>query len=236
MGGRLGRAPTGVGVPRAVLLDALGTLVGLDEPFARLALELDGRGTPIGSGAAREALLVEMAYYRAHHDEAADPRGLEGLHDRCAEVLRTALPEPARSLPVREVRAAMLAAIRFQPYPEVPGVLARLRAGGARLVVVSNWDVSLHGVLAETGLAPLVDAVLTSAELGFAKPDKRIFARALELAGVGAAQALHVGDDVRADARGARAAGIAAVLVDRDGSLTAPPGVRAVRSLDGLLG
>ena len=48
------------------------------------------------------------------------------------------------------------------------------RAGaraGLRLVVVSNWDVSLHEVLARTGLTPLLDGAVTSAEVGAAKPD-----------------------------------------------------------------
>jgi putative hydrolase of the HAD superfamily len=113
----------------------------------------------------------------------------------------------------------------------VAGTLARLRHAGARLVVVSNWDVSLHEVLARTGLAMLVDGAITSAELGAAKPAPAIFARALELAGgVAPARALHAGDSVEADVAGARAAGIEAVLVVRDGT-PAPAGVRTIRSL-----
>jgi putative hydrolase of the HAD superfamily len=114
-------------------------------------------------------------------------------------------------------------------------VLAALRERGTSLVVVSNWDVSLHEVLERTELRPLVDAVVTSAEFGAAKPDPAIFARALELAGgVAPADAVHAGDDLAADVEGARAAGIAAVLVARDGERT-PPGVRAIPTLEGLL-
>jgi putative hydrolase of the HAD superfamily len=116
----------------------------------------------------------------------------------------------------------------------VPGVLAALRERGARLVVVSNWDVSLHDVLERTDLRRLVDGVVTSAEFGAAKPDPRIFGRALEIAGATAAEAVHAGDDVEADVEGARAAGIAPVLVARDGE-PAPSGVRTMRTLEGLL-
>jgi putative hydrolase of the HAD superfamily len=101
--------------------------------------------------------------------------------------------------------------------------------------VVSNWDVSLHDVLERTGLRPLVDAVVISAELGVAKPDPAIFAAALERLGVAAGDALHVGDSVEHDVAGARAAGIDAVLVARDGA-EVPDGVRAVASLDELTG
>jgi len=96
---------------------------------------------------------------------------------------------------------------------------------------VSNWDASLHERLEETGLAPLVDGAIASAELGHAKPDGAIFARALELAGAPAAAALHAGDSPDADVEGALAAGVRAVLVARDGAARAPAGVPVVSSL-----
>ena len=217
---------------RAVLLDALGTLVELERPWPHLVAELGARGVAIDEADARRAMLAEMAYYRANHDDASDRSGLADLRRRCAEVVRAEL---GTGLPVDEVQAAMLAAIRFRPYPEVPGVLAALRERGCALVVVSNWDVSLHDVLEQTRLRELVDAVVTSAEFGAAKPDPAIFAHALELAGgVPAAEALHAGDDLAADVEGARAAGIAAVLVARDGERP-PPGVRAVATLEALI-
>jgi putative hydrolase of the HAD superfamily len=221
---------------RAVLLDALGTLLELVPPWPALVRELGARGVALSEAQARSALLVEMAFYRAHLDEAADAAGLERLRRRCAAVLGDALPAPARALDSDALLDALLASLVFRPYPEVPGVLRALRAAGARLVVVSNWDVSLHDVLDRTGLSPLVDGVVTSAELGVAKPDGRIFARALAVAGgVPPAAALHAGDSPEADVAGARAAGIAPVLVARHGE-PAPPGVPAVATLDGLLG
>ena len=197
--------------PRAVLLDALGTLVGLDRPVERLAVELAQRGAVVDEIAAGAALRTEMRFYRAQHDRAVDAAALEAL------------------------REALLAALRFTPYPEVPGALRALRQAGHPLVVVSNWDVSLHGVLADTGLAPLVDGVLTSAEERVAKPDPELFARALALAGREASGALHAGDSVEHDIAGAHAAGIVAVLVDRTGATRAPRGAAVVRDLEGLL-
>ncbi len=222
--------------PRAVLLDALGTLVELDDPVGGLVRELGALGVGLDPAQARRALRAEIAYYRANHDQAVDEPTLEDLRDRCAAVLRDELPPAAAELAFGDLREALLRALRFRVFDEVPLVLEALRAHGAALVVVSNWDVSLRGVLAETGLAPMFDAVLTSAEEGVAKPDRRIFERALALAGgVNPWDALHCGDDPVADVEGARAAGIAPVLVDRDGALEAPPGVCAVRSLAELL-
>jgi putative hydrolase of the HAD superfamily len=216
---------------RAALLDALGTIVELERPWPHLVAELRKRGVSVGEDDARRAMLAEMAYYKANHDDASDFAGLKDLRRRCAGIVQGEL---GIALPVEDVQDAMLAAIRFRPYPEVPGVLAALRERGAAIVVVSNWDVSLHDVLERTDLRRLVDGVVTSAEFGAAKPDPRIFRRALEIAGATPAEAVHAGDDVEADVAGARAAGIAAVLVARDGA-PAPDGVRAVRTLDGLL-
>jgi len=222
-------------VSHAVLLDALGTLVELEAPWPRLVAQLASRGVEVSLPEARTALEAEMAYYRVHHDEAGDRPALEDLRDRCTEILARGLGPPAQRLPRHELRAALLAALHFAPYPEVPAALAALRAQGRTLVVVSNWDISLREVLARTGLDRLVDHVVISAEVGAAKPAPAIFARALALAGATAEHALHAGDSVEHDVAGARAAGIEAVLVDRAGN-GAPPGIRSVRSLAELAG
>jgi len=217
---------------KAALLDALGTLVELERPWPHLVAELRARGVSVREEDAKRAMLAEMSYYKRNHDDAKDFAGLKDLRRRCAGIVQAEL---GTALPVAGVEDAMLAAIRFRPYPEVRSVLGALRERGVARVVVSNWDVSLHDVLERTELRPLVDAVVTSAEFGAAKPDPAIFARALELAGgVAPADAVHAGDDLDADVGGARAAGIAPILVARDGE-AAPAGVRAIPTLEGLL-
>jgi putative hydrolase of the HAD superfamily len=228
-------APSG-----AILLDALGTLVELEPPVEPLRRELCERfGVVVTAAEAAAALRAEIAYYLAHHDEASDRARLEDLRRRAAGALRGALPPAAAALPLPALTEALLAALRFRPFPEVPEVLRAARERGVRLVVVSNWDVSLHDVLAATGLAPLLDGVVISAELGSAKPAPAIFARALELAGVGAHEAVHVGDSVEHDVAGARAAGIEPLLLVRGGTAAgdAPPpnGVRTIATLRPLL-
>jgi putative hydrolase of the HAD superfamily len=101
--------------------------------------------------------------------------------------------------------------------------------------VLSNWDFSLHEMLANTGIDELVDGAVSSAEHGIAKPDPAIFEHALALAGVGADAAWHVGDSLDADVAGAQAAGVKPIYVARDGN-PAPPGVVVIDELDELLG
>jgi putative hydrolase of the HAD superfamily len=222
--------------PDLILLDALGTLLALRPPGPRLRRELATRfGVEVTDAEAARGLGAEIAYYRAHLLEGRDATSLDCLRARCAAELRRALPA-GRGLEAvggAELIEALLACLHFDPFPEVPGVLRAARAAGRRLVVVSNWDVSLHDVLARVGLAQWLHGIVTSAEVGARKPDPAVFAAALALTGARAEDALHVGDSVEEDLAGARAAGIAAVLVRRDGT-PAPPGVRAVARLDEL--
>jgi putative hydrolase of the HAD superfamily len=212
---------------RAVLLDALGTLVELQPPAPRLVRLLAAAGHEVDEERAAAGFGAEIAYYMAHHLEGSDPRALDDLRDRCAEELRAGLALPG--LDHATARRVMLEALEFTPFPDVVPALRELRAAGHRLVVVSNWDCSLPEWLGPPGLLELVDGVVSSAEVGAAKPDPAPFLRGLELAGVGPADALHVGDSPENDLEGARAAGVRGVLVDRAG--TAPPALPSVSSL-----
>jgi len=226
---------------RVITLDALGTLVALDDPVPRLVAGLADRGAAVSAAQAAAALAEEIAFYRAGHDAAVDAGTLARLRARCAAVLRAGLERAGADVAAVGEDAmveALLGALRFTPYPDVPDALAELRAAGHRLVVVSDWDVSLHDMLRTTGLGVLVDAAVSSAEAGARKPDPAIFRRALALAGApgDAGRApLHAGDSLELDVAGARAAGLEAVLIARHGVPAGVPGdVCVLGSLDGL--
>jgi putative hydrolase of the HAD superfamily len=219
--------------PSVILLDALGTLVALEPPASRLRAELAERfGLAVTEEQAASAIAAEIAYYRAHLDQGRDAASLAVLRRRCAEVLRSALPG-ATGIESDRMVQALLASLRFTAFADVLPALLAARARGQRLVVVSNWDVSLHDVLRALELEPQLDAVLTSAEVGARKPAPAMFERALELVGAGAAHAIHVGDSLEEDVAGARAAGIHPVLVRRDGADPAPD-VQTISSLSEL--
>jgi putative hydrolase of the HAD superfamily len=136
-------APTLAG--RAVLLDAMGTLLRFEDPAPRLRAALRARlGIDVGPATAAAALRAEIAYYRPRLHHGRDPESLAGLRDRCAQAMRPALPPSLAAVPGAELTAALLQALVFAPYPDAPPALQALRAAGCRLVVVSNWDCSLH--------------------------------------------------------------------------------------------
>ena len=215
---------------RAVLLDALGTLVELQPPAPRLRRLLHDVGFEVSEEQAADGFMAEIAYYLDHHLEGSDPERLERLRDRCADEMRRALDIP--ELDHARARSAMLGSLEFTPYPDVEPALRELRERGTTVVIASNWDCSLPEWLRPTGILELVDGVVTSAEVGAAKPNPRVFQRALGLAGVEPGEALHVGDKVDNDVEGAAAAGVRAVLIQREGD--PPAGVDSIRSLSEL--
>jgi putative hydrolase of the HAD superfamily len=228
------------------LLDALGTLVELDDPAVRLrAALLERAGVDVGLPVAERGFGAEIGYYLVNQMRGGDRAGLEKLRDDCATAMRDALLDaleeadgpPAatadpRALDHATVRAAMLEALAFATFPDVLPALRDLRARGLRLVVVSNWDCSLPEWLDRAGIGELVDGSVSSAVVGEAKPAPAVFEAGLRLAGCDAAEALFVGDSVENDVLGARAAGLRAVLVQRAGD--PPLGVETVCSLGEL--
>ncbi|MFZ0089121.1 MAG: HAD-IA family hydrolase [Solirubrobacteraceae bacterium] len=222
-----------------MLVDGLGTLVALTPPVPRLRRELARRfDLSVSEAEAQHALATEIGFYRAHMGLGRDTAGLAALRRRCAEILRDALPEPGRltRAGIDAVTDALLASLRFEAYPDARELLVRARERRRRVVVVSNWDVSLLEVLELVGLAPLLDGVVTSAAIGAAKPAPAIFRHALALAGTNPERAVHVGDSVGEDVHGALACGIAPVLVRRDpaASDSIPPHVPTIASLTEL--
>lgn len=191
---------------RALLIDALGTMVELEPPWLHLA---DALGVEPDERLVR-AVRAEMAYYKEHAHEGRDEESLAELRRRCADIISTEL---GRDVPVE----TMMGAIRFRAYDDAAPALQAVREAGVRTVCVSNWDISLPEVLARVGLAELLDGVVSSAGTGARKPDPAIFERALELASCSPEEALHVGDTAAEDIAGAHAAGIRALLIDREG-------------------
>jgi putative hydrolase of the HAD superfamily len=214
----------------AVFLDALGTLVELQPPAPRLRVHLAHAGFEVSEERAAAGIAAEIQYYLANHLDGADRASLDDLRDRCAAVMMEALD--LDGLDHATARRAMLAALEFRPYDDVVPALTALRRAGHTLVIVSNWDCSLPEWLGPAGLLELVHGVVTSADVGAAKPDARVFRRALELAGAQPEQGVHVGDSLDNDVAGARTVGLRALLVQRAGE--PPPDVEWIRSLDEL--
>jgi HAD superfamily hydrolase (TIGR01549 family) len=129
-----------------------------------------------------------------------------------------------------EMESAWAHAHHFELYDDALPTLAEVRRRGLRIGLLSNSARDLDEFVAHHCLD--VDAVLTSRTHGKTKPHAGIFGRMLELLEVDAADALMVGDTVEDDVEGALAAGMQAVLVDREGRY---PGRESLDDLRGVL-
>ncbi len=103
----------------------------------------------------------------------------------------------------------------FELYDDVVPALASIRAHGLSIGLLSNSSRNLTDFVSHHGLD--ADAVLTSFAHGKTKPHESIFLALLALLGVSPEQAAMVGDTVPDDIEGARAVGMRAVLIDREG-------------------
>jgi putative hydrolase of the HAD superfamily len=218
----------------AVTFDAMGTILTLVDPVPRLQRALrHHHGVEVSLDRCHVAMQAEIRHYRAISHRASTREALAAVRLECAGVLASALQV---GLDAGALLPCLTDAIAFEAYPDTAGVMERLRASGLAIGVVSNWDVSLHDVLARLGLAPLVDAVVTSAEAGSSKPDAAIFERAGELLDARPHRMLHVGDDAEGDVDGARAAHLHAVHLVREGTLaTRRPRIATLLELPALL-
>ena len=106
----------------------------------------------------------------------------------------------------------------WQVFADVKPTLAALQARGIRLGLISNFDARLYDVLRGLQLREYFDSIHISTEVGAAKPDPAIFRAALADNGLQPLHALHIGDGLTADVRGAEAVGLSAVWLDRSRS------------------
>jgi putative hydrolase of the HAD superfamily len=213
--------------PRGLLLDAMGTLIGLHRSvgssYAALAADF---------GLTAEADAIDRAFPRVYRE--APPLAFPGLDGealraaeiawwgaRIAEVLAAARPDPreqgAEGLPEGLAPALFehfAEPAQWRVYPEVPDCLRRWRRRELRLAVVSNFDSRLAGLLEGLGLAEHLEAVVVSSQAGAAKPDPAPYRQALAALALEPHEVWHVGDSPDDDA-GAQAAGIRCLLVQR---------------------
>ncbi len=197
-----------------VFLDAFGTLLDMDPPAPVLTALLADAGYPLPESVVAHALAVEIRHYRSRMQVGCDDAGLAALRTECASVLVQALGPGAPLVPL--ATDLLVQSLRFRLYDDALLAMDALDDLGLRLGVVSNWDCALPAHLAQLGVADRFMVIAASASVGARKPDASIFHHALAAARVAPQQALHVGDQRVEDLEGARAAGLRALLLDRD--------------------
>ncbi len=212
--------------PSVVLLDVGDTMVRPDPSWRDIYATVFA-GHSIAATAEQFESAFREAWREWEHEgpfEASEEASFQRLMALDRLVFdRLGYPDLPESF-FRDVDLAFRRRSAFYVFPDVIPALRAMRAAGLRLAVVSNWGWAAPELLQNLELAQHFEVLSISARVGYQKPHPAIFEHALELLGVDASQAIHVGDDPRADVLGARRAGIEAVLVDRHGRAHPPIG------------
>jgi HAD superfamily hydrolase (TIGR01509 family) len=211
-------------------LDAGNTVIFLDH--ARLARFLSARGHAVSEAA---LLTAEGEAKKLQEEDAMvdvdwagrDRPGARSWGKTVATMLVRA--KLSKDVVTRELPAIFEEHVRLNFWSRVPGglaaALARARARGIKVAVVSNSEGMLDELFVTLGIRGEIDLLLDSGKVGIEKPDPRIFQLALDAFGLTASQMLHLGDSIATDVEGARAVGARVALID-------PFGQSAGRALD----
>ncbi len=222
-------------VLRAVLFDYGRTLVEFDYPEAELleamgeALPLLGPGAPDPETVLHEVLLPLERELETFGEDEVD------YLDVYEQAWRRAGVRAPREVVYHVLdREQQVWDRHVRPLPDALSTLAALRARGLKTAIVSNAPFPpemMRRQMRGLGFLEAVDAVVLSAEVGRRKPAPELYHAGLQAVGVGAAEALYVGDRLSEDYEGPRRSGLQALLL----SSAPPPGVDAIGSLGELL-
>lgn len=124
----------------------------------------------------------------------------------------------------------------WQFFPDVPEGLERLRRGGLKIVLASNFDRRLHSVCAGyPELRELMPRIISS-EVGARKPSARFFESLLQRVNCSPNEVLMVGDDLENDVRTPRTLGLPALLLDRKGAESEGESFQSLTAICAALG
>jgi len=215
---------------RAILFDAGGTLIHVNgEAVCRAA------GLPYAEAAFRAAEAAAHGRVRrwiAEHPDSTDAERLPVYIDGMLRELGIE-DDAARTAGMRcIVEENTRVSLWSRPGEGAVPTLEALRGRGYRLGVISNSNGHVRRLLEQARLAPFLEVIIDSAEVGIEKPDPRIFFAATEQLALAPSACSYVGDIYEIDVLGARAAGLSAILI---GAGPAPGPVERIAELADLL-
>ncbi len=195
-------------VARATVFDAYGTLFDVASAAADARDALGERWQP----------LAEL--WRAKQLQYTWLRSLSGHHVDFWRVTGDALDFALEALGIADtaLRARLMASYEvLGAYPDARDALARLRAAGLRLAILSNGTPAMLAAAARSaGLADLLEAILSVEDVGVYKPDPRVYRLAADRLALPAGEILFVSANGW-DAHGASAFGFRVAWCNRAG-------------------
>lgn len=221
-------------MPRAVLFDLDDTLFDhRRSAHAALAAvhRVHGRGTDLDAFERHHTAFLEVMHLEVLAGRVALDEARRERFRRVFLAFGIALDEPDVDAVASAYRSGYMTARRA--LDGAADLLLALRPHARIGIVTNNLLEEQRDKLQYCGLSGLVDVLIASEDVGVSKPDRGIFDIALERLGVGAADAVMVGDSWANDIAGAVNAGLRAIWFnpDRGPAPGTPPGVSEIHAL-----
>jgi putative hydrolase of the HAD superfamily len=210
---------------RAVFFDAVGTLLfpqpSAPEMYHAVALK---QGCDLPVDVIRERFLaayrLEEEADRANRWITSERREVERWQRIVASTLRE-VTDPAACF--RGLFDHFSRASSWRLHDGAEAVFRKLRDRGLILGMGTNYDSRIGSVIAGMPALAVLDRVVVSASIGRRKPAQEFFQEVVRLAGCAPREVLFVGDDRDNDYDGSRAAGLQALLIEREAGQLLPP-------------
>jgi putative hydrolase of the HAD superfamily len=236
--------------PRALLLDLDDTILDdsglVPECWRAACVSHAGRLAPLDAEAVMDAIRSMSRWYWG--DAERHRAGRLDLDAARREVVGLALAD----MGIRDAELATAIGdaysrsrdIGMEPLPQALDTVRWLRESGRRLGLVTNGaGPAQRRKIVRFGLAELFDVILVEGELGFGKPDARVYRHAIEALRVGPSETWMVGDNLEWDVIAPQRLGLSGVWIDLPGR-GVPPGastrpdhvLRSLSEIRSLLG
>jgi putative hydrolase of the HAD superfamily len=205
----------------AVFFDAGETLLSPYPSWSELSAQvLVGRGHEVSVEQMREAWRQGGQHFLRAADEG---RTFSTSHGESHRFWTTLYADMLSFLQIADEGAPQVLYETFSDpstyrlFPDAVPTVEEFRSQGLKVGVISNFEGWLKTLLDVLEIRELFDVVAISGDLGWEKPDVRIFEWAMNEVGVERKTSLHVGDSPNFDAQPAHDLGMTGVLLDRHG-------------------
>lgn len=225
-------------VVKGIIFDVNGTLSDIhtnewhDEVYRVIGNLLAYQGIALNPNVVKDLYFRIMKEQRAASGERHPEFDVVGIFreivGRHSSGFTHALPGSTLAQLPRQLAEAHRAAslFRLELYPGVDDTIRQLLPRYRLAVVTDAQTPYARPELNAVGLSGCFDPIVVSGDVGYRKPDRRLFKAALDAMGMAAAEVLFVGNDMYRDVHGAQKAGMKAVFFKSNQGAQEKAGVR----------
>ena len=222
---------------KVVTFDAAGTLIiphpSVGEVYAEV---LRGHGVNVDPAEIdrlfHEALRGAQSRVRENINEETEKEFWSGI---VWDTIGNFCPKERFPAVFEEIYDTFASASRWRTLPDAGRTLGTLQRRRYRLALLSNSDSRFRKVFADLEIDAFFEELFLSSEVGFEKPDLRIFRHVEERLSVEPEEILHVGDSRIHDAAGAASANWNYLILDPKRASADPSTIRTLSDLPALL-